>query len=40
MAYADVCFRKFGDRISYWTTMNEANVFVLEGYDTGFLPPQ
>ncbi|KAK4587621.1 hypothetical protein RGQ29_018863 [Quercus rubra] len=39
-AYADVCFRKFGDRISYWTTMNEANVFVLEGYDTGFLPPQ
>ncbi|XP_075664234.1 beta-glucosidase 11-like isoform X2 [Castanea sativa] len=39
-AYADVCFRKFGDRISYWTTMNEANVFVLAGYDTGSLPPQ
>ncbi|KAL4629158.1 hypothetical protein ACB092_05G288000 [Castanea dentata] len=39
-AYADVCFRKFGDRISYWTTMNEANVFLLAGYDTGSLPPQ
>ncbi|KAK7843767.1 beta-glucosidase 11 [Quercus suber] len=38
--YANVCFKKFGDRISYWTTINEANVFVLEGYDTGFLPPQ
>ncbi|GMY38321.1 beta-glucosidase 11-like isoform X15 [Fagus crenata] len=39
-AYADVCFRKFGDRVLHWTTMNEANVFVMGGYDTGFLPPQ
>ncbi|XP_050289334.1 beta-glucosidase 11-like isoform X31 [Quercus robur] len=39
-AYANVCFRNFGDRVSYWTTMNEANVFVLGGYDIGFLPPQ
>ncbi|XP_023882297.2 beta-glucosidase 11 isoform X1 [Quercus suber] len=39
-AYADVCFRKFGDRVSYWTTMNEANMFVLGGYDLGSLPPQ
>ncbi|KAF8401468.1 hypothetical protein HHK36_012407 [Tetracentron sinense] len=39
-AYADVCFREFGDRVSYWTTVNEANVFVLGGYDLGFLPPQ
>ncbi|XP_059458185.1 beta-glucosidase 11-like isoform X1 [Corylus avellana] len=39
-AYADVCFRKFGDRVSHWTTVNEANVFVLAGYDTGSLPPQ
>ncbi|XP_031279789.1 beta-glucosidase 11-like [Pistacia vera] len=38
-AYADVCFRNFGDRVSYWTTVNEANVFVLGGYDIGFLPP-
>ncbi|KAF7152517.1 hypothetical protein RHSIM_Rhsim01G0284600 [Rhododendron simsii] len=38
-AYADVCFRQFGDRISYWSTFNEANVFVLGGYDVGFTPP-
>ncbi|XP_062145524.1 beta-glucosidase 11 isoform X1 [Alnus glutinosa] len=39
-AYADVCFREFGDRVSYWTTVNEPNVSVLGGYDTGFAPPQ
>ncbi|KAB1214494.1 Beta-glucosidase 11 [Morella rubra] len=39
-AYADLCFRKFGDRVSHWTTMNEANVFVLGGYDGGYLPPR
>ncbi|KAG7994971.1 hypothetical protein I3843_01G085600 [Carya illinoinensis] len=39
-AYADLCFRKFGDRVSHWTTLNEANVFVLGGYDGGYLPPQ
>ncbi|KAJ7950624.1 Beta-glucosidase [Quillaja saponaria] len=38
-AYADLCFRKFGDRVKYWTTINEPNVFVLGGYDSGFLPP-
>ncbi|KAK6272519.1 hypothetical protein POUND7_009602 [Theobroma cacao] len=39
-AYADVCFREFGDRVLHWTTLNEPNVFVLGGYDIGFLPPQ
>ncbi|XVF69419.1 hypothetical protein PTKIN_Ptkin11bG0080600 [Pterospermum kingtungense] len=39
-AYADVCFREFGDRVLHWTTLNEANVFVLGGYDLGVLPPQ
>ncbi|XP_054789015.1 beta-glucosidase 11-like [Prosopis cineraria] len=38
--YADVCFREFGDRVKYWTTMNEPNIFVIGGYDSGFLPPQ
>ncbi|KAE9611072.1 putative beta-glucosidase [Lupinus albus] len=38
--YADVCFREFGDRVKYWTTMNEGNMFAIGGYDSGFLPPQ
>ncbi|KAK6247590.1 hypothetical protein QUC31_019155 [Theobroma cacao] len=39
-SYADVCFREFGDRVLHWTTLNEANVFVLGGYDLGFQPPR
>ncbi|CAK8574758.1 unnamed protein product [Lathyrus sativus] len=39
-AYADVCFREFGDRVTHWTTVNEGNVDSMEGYDGGFLPPQ
>ncbi|KAL4395399.1 hypothetical protein AHAS_Ahas02G0248100 [Arachis hypogaea] len=37
--YADVCFREFGDRVSYWITINEPNVFSLGGYDQGNGPP-
>ncbi|KAF7804856.1 hydroxyisourate hydrolase-like isoform X2 [Senna tora] len=37
--YADVCFREFGDRVLYWTTVNEPNVFALAGYDQGSCPP-
>ncbi|XP_068487272.1 beta-glucosidase 11-like isoform X1 [Phaseolus vulgaris] len=39
-AYADVCFREFGDRVRYWTTLNEGNVHAAFGYDVGLLPPQ
>ena len=39
VAYADVCFREFGDRVQHWTTFNEVNVFTLGGYDVGFTPP-
>ncbi|KAF5204243.1 Beta-glucosidase [Thalictrum thalictroides] len=38
-AYADVCFKEFGDRVSYWTTMNEPNAIALGGYDRGTIPP-
>jgi beta-glucosidase len=39
-AYAEVCFREFGDRVKYWTTVNEGNVYASFGYDLGMLPPQ
>jgi beta-glucosidase len=39
-AYADICFREFGDRVKHWTTVNEGNVASIGGYDAGFLPPQ
>ncbi|KAJ9696514.1 hypothetical protein PVL29_008635 [Vitis rotundifolia] len=38
--YADVCFGEFGDRVLYWTTVNEGNVIALGGYDSGIIPPQ
>lgn len=38
--YADVCFREFGDRVKYWNTVNEPNVFAIGAYDQGALPPR
>ncbi|KAK8936089.1 Beta-glucosidase 22 [Platanthera zijinensis] len=38
--FSDVCFKEFGDRVSYWTTMNEPNVVAMYGYDYGIVPPQ
>ncbi|KAL4558858.1 hypothetical protein LXL04_037062 [Taraxacum kok-saghyz] len=39
VAYAEVCFREFGDRVLHWTTFNEANLYALGGYDTASSPP-
>ncbi|XP_015693049.2 beta-glucosidase 22-like isoform X1 [Oryza brachyantha] len=38
-AYADVCFREFGDRVRHWTTLDEPNVIALAAYDGGGFPP-
>lgn len=37
--YAEICFKCFGNRVKYWITMNELNVFTLRGYSLGVLPP-
>ncbi|GAB2289611.1 Belongs to the glycosyl hydrolase 1 [Dionaea muscipula] len=39
-AFADVCFREFGDRVLHWTTINEGNIFVMGGYDLAQSPPR
>ncbi|PHT59987.1 Beta-glucosidase 2 [Capsicum baccatum] len=37
--YADVCFKKFGDIVLHWTTLNEANEFTVGNYNIGNTPP-
>ncbi|PHU21978.1 Beta-glucosidase 11 [Capsicum chinense] len=39
-AFVDVCFKEFGDRVLHWTTINEANILALGGYDQGLIPPK
>jgi beta-glucosidase/6-phospho-beta-glucosidase/beta-galactosidase len=38
-AYADVCFREFGDRVAHWTTMMEPNIIAQGAYDVGIVAP-
>ncbi|WP_416327745.1 glycoside hydrolase family 1 protein [[Eubacterium] hominis] len=37
--YATILFEHFGDRVHYWITMNEQNIFTSLGWLTGMHPP-
>ncbi|KAH9328283.1 hypothetical protein KI387_000391, partial [Taxus chinensis] len=37
--FAEKCFQEFGDRVKYWTTINEPLVFCMYGYDKGLHAP-
>ncbi|XP_031127069.1 beta-glucosidase 46-like [Ipomoea triloba] len=37
--FADICFKNFGDRVKYWVTFNEPNMYVPLGYRSGDYPP-
>ncbi len=38
-AYSIECFKRFGDRVKYWVSLNEQNIFTSHGYDEGSHPP-
>ena len=39
VAYAETCFRAFGDRVQHWTTFNEPWSFVFLGFGMGIHAP-
>ncbi|XP_075054053.1 klotho [Mixophyes fleayi] len=38
-AYAEACFKLFGNDVKYWITMDNPYVVAWHGYSTGSLPP-
>ncbi|KAL0001146.1 hypothetical protein SO802_014927, partial [Lithocarpus litseifolius] len=37
--FAEMCFKKFGDRVNYWATINEPGLIVNRAYIWGIYPP-
>lgn len=37
--FAKVCFESFGDRVKFWSTMNEPSVFCHAAWMNGYWPP-
>jgi beta-glucosidase len=38
-AYAEACFKAFGDRVKHWITLNEPLTVATQGYDSGVHAP-
>lgn len=38
--YAKILFKRFGDRVKYWVSLNEQNIFVGMGYGSALHPPK
>ncbi|KAK9941277.1 hypothetical protein M0R45_017890 [Rubus argutus] len=38
-AYAELCYKEFGDRVKHWMTLNEPSGFAAAGYGVGALAP-
>ncbi|ONL94967.1 Beta-glucosidase 40 [Zea mays] len=38
-AYAETCFKAFGDRVKHWITLNEPHTVAVQGYDAGLHAP-
>lgn len=38
--YCITLYKRYGDRVKYWVTLNEQNVFILLGYKIGIHPPK
>ncbi|KAK9282878.1 hypothetical protein L1049_011103 [Liquidambar formosana] len=37
--FAELCYKKFGDRVKHWITLNEPWMYSSGGYDIGVLAP-
>ncbi|MBL4933418.1 glycoside hydrolase family 1 protein [Clostridium paridis] len=38
--YCITLYKRFGDRVKYWVTLNEQNVFITHGYERELHPPK
>ena len=39
LSFSEKVMKAYGKKVTYWTTFNEPNVFINEGYYAGYFPP-